>query len=375
MKLSKVLATATVVAFTAAWVLPSEPAKADRVRDSQWHIRSLKVAEANKISSGQGIVVAVVDTGVYPHLDLRNNLLSGASVISSGKDNGQIDPNGHGTEMASLVAAHGRPNHVGVVGIAPSAKILPVKDTNPDGTGDSFKSAAAIKWAVDHKADIINFSGAVGPSFDLQDAIKLAQEKDVLVVAAAGNKRQDVVAAYPAAMPGVLAVGASDRSGRPADLTVSTKTVQICAPGVDIESAFPNNKYWNGQGTSEATAIVSGAAALVRAKFPELSAQEVIHRLTATATDNGAPGRDDKCGYGVLNIVKALTADVPPLQSSTAPATPPGQPPPTATTAAAAPADTKPASSNTPAVVGGVVIVLLVGGLVAFLIARRRKAS
>jgi subtilisin family serine protease len=195
-----------------------------------------------------------------------------------------------------------------------------------------------------------------------------------LVVAAAGNKRQDVVAAYPAAMPGVLAVGASDQSGKPADFTVSSKTVQICAPGVDIESAFPNNKYWNGQGTSEATAIVSGAAALVRAKFPDLSAQEVIHRITATATDNGAPGRDDKCGYGVLNIVKALTADVPPLGSSTAPTTPPSQPPPT-TTAAAAPPDTKPASSNTPAVIGGVVILLLVGGLVAFLIARRRKAS
>ena len=370
MRLSKILAAATVVTLTAAWVLPSERAEADRVRDSQWHIRSLKVAEANKISSGQGIVVAVVDTGVYPHLDLRNNLLSGASVTSSGKDNGQIDPNGHGTEMASLIAAHGRSNRVGVVGIAPRAKILPVKATNPDGTGNSSNSAAAIKWAVDHKADIVNFSGAVGPSFGLQDAIKLADEKDVLVVAAAGNKRQDVVAAYPAAMPGVLAVGASDQSGKPADFTVSSKTVQVCAPGVDIESAFPNNKYWNGQGTSEATAIVSGAAALVRAKFPQLSAQEVIHRLTATATDNGAPGRDNKCGYGVLNIVKALTADVPPLESSATPTTPPSQVP---STPAAASPETEPASDNTPAIVGGVVIVLLVGGLAAFLITRRRR--
>jgi MYXO-CTERM domain-containing protein len=129
-------------------------------------------------------------------------------------------------------------------------------------------------------------------------------------------------------------------------------------------------------GTSPATAIVSGAAALVRAKFPQISAQEVIHRLTATADDIGPPGRDNECGFGVLNIVKALTADVPPL-ATTASASPSAT---TTTTTPASPAGSgiaqspAPASGNTPVVIGGVVFGLaLVGGL--FLLARRRRGS
>jgi type VII secretion-associated serine protease mycosin len=332
---------------------------------------SLKVVNANRISSGEGIVVAVVDSGVFPHRDLRLNLLSGASTIKAGAKNGQRDPLGHGTEMASLIAAHGRGDRLGVVGIAPAAKILPVIDTNPDGTGNSSQSADAIEWAVNHGADVVNFSGAVGPSFGMQDAITLAGDKDVLVVAAAGNKDQDVVAAYPAAMPGVLAVGASDREGEPARFAVSSKTVQLCAPGVDIEGAYLHNKYWNGDGSSEATAIVSGAAALIRAKFPDLSAQEVIHRLTATATDNGPPGRDDKCGYGVLNIVKALTAAVRPLNTASSAAQTASAAP--STTAAAAPQSNK-ASSSVLAIVGGLAVAALVGGLAAFLVVRRRRS-
>jgi type VII secretion-associated serine protease mycosin len=359
---------ASAVAASLVWV--GAPAAADQFRERQWHIKSLNAAEANRISSGQGIVVAVVDTGVFPHRDLRQNLLRGTSVIAGGAKDGRRDPNGHGTEMASLIAAHGRDGHLGVIGIAPAAKILPVVVTNPDGTGNSSSAAEAIKWAVEHGADMVNFSGAVGPSFGMQEAINLAQDKDVLVVAATGNRDQDVVAAYPAAMPGVLAVGPSDRAGRPADFAVSSKTVQICAPGVGIESAYLNDKYWNGDGSSEATAIVSGGAALIRARFPDLSAKEVIHRLTATATDNGPPGRDDKCGYGVLNIVKALTANVPPMETASAGPSASAAPP----TSAAAPPQSEKANSRVPAIIGGLVIAALVGGLAAFLLLRRRRS-
>jgi subtilisin family serine protease len=102
-------------------------------------------------------------------------------------------------------------------------------------------------------------------------------------------------------------------------LSVTGEAVAIAAPGVDIYSTSTNNNYSKGSGTSAATAIVAGAAALVRSKYPELSAHEVVHRLTATATDKGTPGRDEQYGYGVLNLVAALTADVPPLSASAAP--------------------------------------------------------
>src|SRR4051794_36037425 len=114
-------------------VLLGSPAMADEYRDRQWHLRSLNVAAANKISSGEGVVVAVVDSGVFPHMDLRRNLLSGASAVKNGEKDGKSDSLGHGTDMASLIAAHGRGDDLGVVGIAPAAKILPVIDTNPDG--------------------------------------------------------------------------------------------------------------------------------------------------------------------------------------------------------------------------------------------------
>ena len=123
---------------------------------------------------------------------------------------------------------------------------------------------------------------------------------------------------------------------------------------------------------SPATAIVSGAAALVRAKFPDLSAREVIHRLTATADDIGPPGRDDECGYGVLNIVKALTADVPPLTGNTGGTS--AAPAPTSDTPNASGPDTEPAGNNLPVIATGIgAAVILVGGLVTFLLIRRRK--
>ncbi|MET0423570.1 MAG: S8 family serine peptidase, partial [Actinoplanes sp.] len=169
-----------------------------------------------------------------------------------------------------------------------------------------------------------------------------------------------------------------------AKFSIRGDNIGICAPGVDIMAAEPESRYAKVDGTSPATAIVSGAAALVRAKFPDLSAADVIHRLTATADDNGPPGRDDQCGFGVLNIVKALTADVPPLNSAdaTASVTPsaaaPGATTPTAagpaTTPVAAP-ETEPASSNTTLIVGALGGLVVVGGLVAFLLLRRRRAS
>jgi type VII secretion-associated serine protease mycosin len=338
--------------------------KADRIRDDQWHLQSLQIARVHEVSTGKGVMVAVLDTGVYPHFDLKQNLSAGTNIID-GSNNGRVDTDGHGTEMAGLIAAHGRNSIDGVLGIAPSATILPVKNSDIKENGTSVTFASAIEWAVTHDAKVINFSAAAEPSIALNKAIEVAAARDVVVVAGSGNKPDFLSFGYPAAMPGVLAVGATDRQGKHASFSIGGPQMQICAPGVDITTTGKDGKYFDITGTSPATAIVSGAAALVRSKFPELSAPEVIHRLTATATDIGPPGRDDECGFGELNILKALTAHVPPLQPTPTP-TPPSNPP-----TAAAPAPT-PSGVNIPAVVGGLLGGLGFLGLLVGLGVRRR---
>jgi type VII secretion-associated serine protease mycosin len=364
-------AAAAALSIVAVVALPASPAQADWVRDKQWYLSSLKISQAHTITEGAGITVAVVDTGVEAHPDLRNNLLDGTDVIAGTTGNGHADGDGHGTAMAGIIAAHGKNSRDGLLGIAPDAKILPVKDQKPGDNGGSSAVGAGIEWAAKHGAKVINVSSSTGPSLALNSAITTAAAQDVVVVAGSGNKPRFLQFGNPAAMPGVLAVGATDRSGKLASFTVTGPQMQICAPGVDIETARLKGSYSVASGTSESTAVVSGAAALVRAKFPQLSAQEVIHRLTATATDVGKPGRDDECGFGVLNIVKALTAEVPPLTTTPTSAVPTSTIPATA----AAP-DSEPAGNNTPAIIGGAVAaVLLVGGLVAALVIRRRKTS
>ena len=144
-----------------------------------------------------------------------------------------------------------------------------------------------------------------------------------MVVAAIGNVNdKNKSPRYPAAYPGVLAVGGIDRNGRRAEFSVTGPEVMIMAPAVDITSPAPGGGYTVSKGTSDATAIVSGAAALVRARFPELSAPEVIRRLTLTADDAGPPGRDVEYGFGILNIVRALTEELPPPENTAAPPPP-----------------------------------------------------
>jgi subtilisin family serine protease len=170
-------------------------------------------------------------------------------------------------------------------------------------------------------------------------------------------------------------VGATGRDGKHMSLSNVGSAVQICAPGQKVFSTAPDNKYFNIDGTSASAAIVSGAVALVRAKFPQLSAAEVIHRITATADDIGAPGRDDECGYGELDIVKALTADVPPLSgsASASPSASQTTPAPATSDVVAGPPSAEKKGSSAPLIVGMVVLVLVVGALVGFVAVRRRR--
>nr|WP_225946532.1 type VII secretion-associated serine protease mycosin [Plantactinospora soyae] len=361
---------------TAVAVLPAVPAYADQARDNQWHLPFLKVAEAHRISQGAGVTVAVIDTGVDPHPDLRNNLLTGTVTYAGGSGNGKQDgdPNGHGTGMAGLIAAHGRGAN-GALGIAPQAKIVPIQDERGDG-GSADDLAKGVEWATSKRVDVISISSNAGGTPRLRAAVEAAIKANIIVVAGVGNRPKSLLVGFPAGFPGVLAVGATDRKGDHADVSVTGNRVVIAAPGVDIYSTSVDGRYRKGTGTSDSTAIVAGAAALVRSKFPDLSAEEVVHRLTATADDKGAPGRDEEYGYGVVNLVAALTADVPPLEGAASPSAT-ANPTPSQADGNAAPNPEN--RSNTASTVLIVVLVafvvlgLLVTLLVVLLLRRRQQ--
>jgi len=295
-------------------------ALADSTRDAQWHLRFLDVATAHRYSQGSGVVVAVVDTGVdASHPDLAGNVLAGTETfVGSNGGNGWTDVDGHGTRMAGDIAAHGHGggNGDGALGIAPKATILPVRA----GTIGVTAIAPGIRWATDRGARVISVSAGNDADRGIQDSVEYAIAHDVVVVAAVGNAPEVSHIVYPAAYPGVVAVGGVDQGGDHASFSVTGPEVVLSAPGVAIKSTGPGRTYETGTGgTSDATAIVAGAAALVRSRFPNLSAVEVIHRLTATAIDKGSKGRDEQYGYGIVNLVGALTADVPPLSASPSP--------------------------------------------------------
>ncbi|MGK5517948.1 type VII secretion-associated serine protease mycosin [Micromonospora sp. URMC 107] len=350
---------------------PQQPHGVDRIRGDQWHLRYLKVDQAHQVTRGEGVIVAVPDTGVDPHPDLHKNLLVGTDVIPGGSGSGQQDRNGHGTGMAGLIAAHGRSSNAGALGIAPKAKILPIMSSSANNLGDADDLALGIEFAVSKGADVISISSGGDTSPRLTQAVKKALALDVVVVAGSGNIPTDRTVAYPAREPGVIAVGGIDQAGRHAPISVTGTEVDLTAPAVDIYSTSIDGKYRKGTGTSDSTAIVAGAAALIRSKYPYLPASEVAHRLTATAIDKGAPGRDDEYGHGVIDLVAALTADVPPLGFGSATASAPAA---STTTAVAEPAGDGDGGATTRGLVTLGVIVAA-GGAWTFIARRRRRGD
>jgi type VII secretion-associated serine protease mycosin len=367
---------ASAVVGLAALLFVAPPASADSIRVGQWQLEALDVARAHRISQGRGVTVAVLDTGVDAgHRDLLGNVLPGMD-FTGGQGNGWVDADGHGTGMAGLIAAHGHgpQRGDGALGIAPEARILPIRVGRTDHPNLAGSLSSAIDYAVRHGAAVISMSIRGFSRDDAARAVDDALRGNVVLVAGSGNRPKDVVVPYPARYPGVVAVGATRRDGSLASFTTTGPEMAITAPGEGIVSTGSDGGYRLTDGTSDATAIVAGAAALIRSRFPKLSASEVVHRLTATATDKGRPGRDPQYGYGALNLVKALTADVPVGQPS-ATSDPPSAAAPAPSTAIAAPVHYK-TRTNWFAVVA--VIALLAAAFVAvavWVLLRRNKGT
>ncbi|GAA4573252.1 hypothetical protein GCM10023176_37900 [Micromonospora coerulea] len=284
--------------------------------EAPWALRRLHPSPAWRITRGEGVTVAVVDSGVSPtHPLLKGRVLPGSDFNHLTPLRGQCDLAGHGTLVAGIIAGQegtGAPYS----GIAPEARILPVRVlASTERTTDEAlpgEIAKAIRWAVDHRADVVNLSLVTLDRPELKDAIDYALRKRVVVVAAAGNRQenQQEQPAYPAAYPGVIAVAGVDPQGGHVGTSVAGDYVDIAAPGLDIVGPAPQGSGYLAEpqgGTSFAAAYVSGAAALVRAAHPELSPADVALRLTRTA-DNPPEGHNAEVGYGVVNPYRAVTS-------------------------------------------------------------------
>nr|WP_307872752.1 type VII secretion-associated serine protease mycosin [Actinoplanes ovalisporus] len=308
---------------SAAPTVPAElraepsPLQGDSVRADEWHLATLNIAEAWTYANGTGVTVAVIDSGVdADHPDLQGQVLPGLDLVDD-KGDGDTDLVGHGTTVSGIIAGRSD-DESGVVGIAPKAKILPVRVLDEDNRyNDALIVAKGVRWAVDKGAKVINLSlGGNGSSAALAAALDYAFAKDVVVIACTGNTSASSSTGvwYPAREPGVLAVAGMERDGTTLwSGSITGKETVVTAPATQLVGANTGGDYWKVQGTSFAAPMVSATAALIRSRWPDMPAGEVINRIIRTAKDKGAPGRDPVFGFGLVDPVGALTASVPPV--------------------------------------------------------------
>lgn len=271
----------------------------------QWNLPIIETEAGWNISRGnKKVKIAVVDTGVdLNHPDLKGRLLKGYNVLK--KNNHPNDENGHGTHVAGIIASETN-NQEGTAGVTWYNKIMPVKVMNKEGYGTSFDIAKGIVWATDHGADVINLSlGNYQPSAVMQEAIQYAFDKNVVLVAAAGNDSTSQPS-YPSAFPEVLSVSAVNPDGSRADFSNYGDYIDVTAPGVSIPSTYFKNRYASLSGTSMASPHVAGLVGLILSINPRLSNQQVMNIIRSSAIDIGDKGVDNDFGHGIIDIKKAL---------------------------------------------------------------------
>ncbi|GIF99658.1 type VII secretion-associated serine protease mycosin [Catellatospora citrea] len=271
---------------------------------------------------GSGVVVAVLDSGVdREHPQLRGQVVAGRDMLPGGGTDGRQDCVGHGTGVASVIAAKPVAG-VEFRGIAPGVQILPIRVSEQLGGQENSSSArqadvkdmaTAVRYAVDQGADVINLSLSYGDTApnklnEFRDAIRDAVAHDVVVIAAVGNaKQKGNPTPYPASWDNVFGVGAIDEAGQRLQASQTGPYVDLVAPGDQVTVARPGHGHGKESGTSFAAPMVAATAALVRQAYPALTESQVRQRLQATA--DPAPGgrRSDDYGVGILNPVRAVT--------------------------------------------------------------------
>ena len=328
------------LAFTAS--LPNDPDLFHQM--NLWNIQMPAAWDA--VSGLQDVVVAVVDTGIdLDHPDLTASIwqnpgetgldASGQDRRTNGLDddgNGYVDDwrgwnlvagnniprddQGHGTHLAGIIGAATN-NGLGIAGIAPNARLLPVKVLDDTGFGSYLQVAEGIRYAVDMGARVINLGfGGLGSSQVLQDAVEYAISRGALIVAASGNGGPNTIY-YPAAYPGVISVGAVDGVLNLAPFSSSNEYVSLVAPGVGVYSTYMGGGYGEMSGTSISSAHVSGVAALL-AGLPNFQGVDNLRSiLLGSAFDLGAPGQDPYFGFGILHAYDALLYSGPLLPTPT----------------------------------------------------------
>ncbi|WP_433244206.1 S8 family serine peptidase [Streptosporangium sp. CA-135522] len=326
MVIGRILAAVSLLTVVTAPAAPAvasaaaEPEKCAPERGTvkiaeSWGQKRLNLPDVWRLTKGFGVPVAVIDSG----LDTTHPQLRGARAEDV-TGTGPRDCYGHGTAVAGIIAAVPR-DRVLFSGVAPEAKLISVKYTT-GREGQVGMLVQAIAKAVELGAKVINVSTQAADQPDLSNAIAYALSKDVVVVAAAGNVSKEdgsPVPAYPASYPGVLSVGSAGPDGRRADSSNSITPVTVLAPGTDLTVPWPFQVYVEKrEGTSFATAYVSGVAALVRSRYPDLTQAEVVRRIELTADGRSGTGT----GKGLVNPLQAVSAILPSETVALAPPAP-----------------------------------------------------
>jgi subtilisin family serine protease len=319
-----------VLAATGLCAVTVLPAQADAVRDQEmWVLDMVHAPSAWPVTQGQGVLVAVIDSGVFPSVsDLAGSVTEGPNLSGVNTPQSNASWGVHGTWMASLIAGHGHGDgSAGIEGVAPQSRVLSIRVVTDRGDPNFGKYeeesnaevqqalARAIRIATRRGADVISMSLGYGAaSRPVRVALQNALDHGVVVVASSGNSGDTASAlstgqapySFPADYPGVLGVGAVTQTETAASFSSNNLSVEIAAPGVKVPAQGRDGQYWLVSGTSPACALAAGVAALIKSRYPRLSPALVDQAITSTAQNPPPKGYDDRVGFGTVDAAAAL---------------------------------------------------------------------